>query len=277
MLLALASMWKGDITLYRKAKVHICEAPWKDIEDKQIMSLSLACIDSAVRDISMDGYPEWFRKGQFEHLPLDSHPAAKIFYIKYFLIAGQEQAKGAISLPDVSGMGLMRIIPYIAEPMIADAFSAKLVVPEIYLRLLAAIAYHQLGDDESAIPHIDRAIDLALPDGLFGILAEHRRNLDNLLDDRLIIKDKDACEKCRALHKELLEGWTKTHNSLLSKNVSRALTIREREVGRLAAFGLSNEKIAERLCLSVDSVKKTIFRAMNKTGAANREEIGAYV
>ena len=55
MLLALASMWKGDITLYRQAKVHICEAPWKSAEDKQIMQLSLACIDSAVRDISIEG------------------------------------------------------------------------------------------------------------------------------------------------------------------------------------------------------------------------------
>ena len=33
MLLALAAMWKGDIALYRQAKIHICDAPWKTAEE----------------------------------------------------------------------------------------------------------------------------------------------------------------------------------------------------------------------------------------------------
>lgn len=277
MLLALASMWKGDISLYRRAKIHICEAPWKTPEDKQIMSLSLACIDSAVRDISIESYPEWFRRGQFERLHPDSHPAAKVFYIKYFLIASQEQAKGVIKLPDVTGMGLMRIIPYIAEPLIARAVAESLVIPEIYLRLLTAIAYHQLGEDEYAIKHIDRAIDLALPDNLLGILAEHRRNLDNLLDDRLLLKDEKALARLKELHKVLLEGFTKLHNSLLSKSVSNALTNREREVARLAAFGLQNKEISARLNIEVATVRKIILNAMNKTGVEKRRDLGAFV
>ena len=277
MLLALAAMWRGDIALYRQAKIHICEAPWKTAEDKQIMALSLACIDTAVRDISYESYPEWFRYGQFEHLHPDSHPAAKVFYIKYFIVAAQELAKGRFSLPDVSGMGLMRIIPYISEPLISRVVAERLVIPEIYLRLLTAVSYHQIGDDASAAVHIDKAIDLALPDRLLGILAEHRRNLDMLLDDRLLMKDKAAYEHFKKLHGSLIDGWTRLHNSLLSSNVSRALTVREREIGRLAAFGLSNDQIADRLCITVDTVKKSIFRIMNKTGVNKREEIGAYV
>ena len=277
MLLALAAMWKGDITLYREAKIHICEAPWKTAEDKQIMALSLACIDSAVRDISIAGYPDWFRRGQFEHLPPDSHPAAKVFYIKYFLIASQEHAKGSFPLPDVSGMGLMRVIPYIAEPLIARIVAERLIIPEIYLRLLVAIAYHQLGDDKTAIYHIDKAIELALPDMLLGILAEHRRNLDNLLDDRLLAKDKKAYIKYKELHKGLLEGWTQVHNSLLSRNVSNALTVRQREICRLAAFGLSDVQIAKRMNIAVSHVKKEIYLAKNKTGVMKRRNFGAYV
>ena len=277
MLLALASMWKGDIHLYRQAKIHICEAPWKTPEDKQIMQLSLACIDTAVRDISYDGYPEWFRYGRFEHLHPDSHPAAKVFYLKYFIVAAQEQAKGNLKLPDVSGMGLMRVIPYIAEPLISRIVAEKLIVPEIYLRLLVAVAYHQLGDDKNAIIHIDKAIDLALPDNLLGILAEHRRNLDNLLDDRLALKDEKALARLKELHKVLLEGFTKLHNSLHSKNLSTALTAREREVARLAAFGLSNKEISERLNITLASVNKFILNAMNKTGSDKRKDLGAFV
>ena len=275
MLLALAAMWRGDISLYRQAKIHICNAPWKTPEDKQIMRLSLACIDSAVRDLS--DYPDWFRKGQFEHLHPDSHPAAKVFYIKYFIIAAQEQAKGVIKLPDVSGMGLMRVIPYIAEPLISRVVAEKLIIPEIYLRLLVAVSYHQLGEDENAIIHIDKAIDLALPDRLFGILAEHRRNLDNLLDDRLLLKDEKALIKLKELHKELLNGFTKLHNSLFSKNISNALTVRQREMCRLAAFGLPDKEIALRMKVEPSHVKKELYMIMNKTGAANRKELGAYV
>jgi DNA-binding CsgD family transcriptional regulator len=277
MLQALAAMWIGDIALYREAKVHICGAPWKTAEDKQLMQLSLACIDSAVRDISIPGYPAWFRQGQFEHLHPDSHPAAKVFYIKYLLIVAQEHAKGSLVFPDVSGMGLMRVIPYIAEPLIAQVVAEKLVVPEICLRLLVAISYHQLGDDAAAIYHIDKAIDLALPDNLLGLLAEHRRNLDTLLDDRLAQKDEAALVRCKKMHKDLLENWTKLHNGLLSRSVTNALTVRQRELCRLAAFGLSDSEIAERMHVTVSHVKKELYVAKNKTGALKRRELGAYV
>lgn len=275
MLLALAAIWKGDINLYRSAKVHICEAPAKDEADRDNMTIALACINTAVRDIA--NYPEWFRYGQFERLPPDSHPAAKVFYIKFFIIAAQEQAKGVIKLPDVTGMGLMRVIPYIAEPLISRVVAEKLVVPEIYLRLLVAIAYHQLGENPRAITHIDKAIALALPDRLLGILAEHRRNLDTLLDERLELADADAYRKYLELHGGMIEGWTRLHNSLLSGSISNSLTPRQREICRLAAFGMSDAEIARVTYLSLSTVKKEIHVAKNKTGMNKREELGAFI
>ncbi len=275
MLLALAAMWKGDIHLYREAKVHVCEAPAVSEDDRSIMALSLACVDSAVRDIS--NYPKWFTLGKFGHLPPDAHPAARVFYIKYLLVFAQDMAKSQFKLPDVTGLGLMKSIPYIVEPMITQAAVDKTVIPEIYLRLLVAVAYHQCGDEESAIEHVDKAIALALPDRLLGILAEHRRQLDYLLDDRLMLADPQACRRYKELHKGLLDGWTMLHNSLLSKSVSRALTIKEREIARLAAFGLTNAQIAKQLHITVDSVKQAIYDAMNKTGVNERESLGAFV
>ncbi|MBE6690514.1 MAG: hypothetical protein E7590_04455 [Ruminococcaceae bacterium] len=174
-------------------------------------------------------------------------------------------------------MGLMRMIPYIAEPLIARVVAEGVIVPEIYLRLLVAVAYHQIGDDASATLHIDKAIALALPDRLLGLLAEHRRNLDTLLDDRLMRVDPEAFACFKELQSTLQEGWTRLHNSLHSKNISTALTAREREVARLAAFGLSNTEIAQRLCISLPTVRKTLFNAMNKTGTNKRRELGAFV
>ncbi len=275
MLLALCAMWKGDAKLWREARKHICDAPCKNDIDRDILSLSLACVDTAVRDLS--DYPDWFKRGCFEHLPADAHPSARVFYIKYLLVFAQEMAKGEFSLPDVFGLGLMKSMPYFIEPMIAQTVVDKTIIPEIYLRLLCAIVYHCLGDNERAIPHIDKAIAIAIPDNLLGILAEHRRQFDFLLDERLKKADFDAYTRYIKLHKMLLEGWTKLHNELLNKSVSAKLSIREREVARLAAFGLRDKEIAARINLSIHTVKSTMTLIFDKTGASDRSKLSAYI
>lgn len=275
MLLALVAMWKGDILLWRDAKKHICEAPYKDDKDRDVMALSLACINSAIRELG--DYPEWFKTGCFEYLPHDAHPSARVFYIKYLLVFAQEMAKGEFTLPDVQGLGLIKSIPYFTEPMVAQAIVDKTIIPEIYLRLLSAIAYYNIGEKEKAIRHIDKAIDLALPDRLLGILAEHRRQFDTLLDDRLKIADEKAYNDYIKLHKTLLSGWTKLHNALHNKHISTALSAGEREVARLAAFGLRDKEIAQRLSISVNTVKSRMTYIFDKTGAGSRSELGLYI
>ena len=51
------------------------------------------------------------------------------------------------------------------------------------------------------------------------------------------------------------------------------LTAREREIVRLIGAGFSTRDVAERLCLSARTVEGHVYRAMTKTGAANREEL----
>lgn len=53
------------------------------------------------------------------------------------------------------------------------------------------------------------------------------------------------------------------------------LTDREREIVMLIGEGLSNRAVAERLTLSVRTVESHIYRAMLKTGTANRDELAA--
>ncbi len=53
------------------------------------------------------------------------------------------------------------------------------------------------------------------------------------------------------------------------------LTARERQIVAMLADGLTNRAIAERLTLSVRTVEAHIYRAMAKTGAADRAELAA--
>ncbi len=275
MLLGLVAMWKGDVDLWYKAKRLLYDAPWKTKNDQDIISLSVASTDLSIRDTR--DFPDWFYRGRFEHLPADSHPAARVFYIKYLFIYAQELAAGKFRLEDVTGLGLMRSQPFIMEPMIAQAVADKTVMVEIYLRILCSIAYHQTGDDTNAAFHLDKAIELCIADRLYGPLAEHRRQLGLFLDERLMLIDPEAAKRVKELHKVLHEGWVKIHNAVVGDNISAKLSDREREVARLAAFGLSDDQIASQLHITKSSVKSILQMARNKTGIKDRRDFGAYI
>lgn len=275
MLLSLCAMWRGDMELFKKAKAHICEAPCRNDADRSILDLSLAAADLAIRDLR--NFPDWFKRGCFSQLPADAHPAAKVYYVKLLMIYVQDLAMKKIDREGTGTMVLMRGLPNTIEPLITQAEVDKTVLVELYLRLLCAITCQNGGDTERAILHIDKAIALALPDRLLGPLAEHRRQLGYLLDDRLALVDPEALKELKALHKQLNAGWTKLHNAVLEKSVSISLSPREREVARLAAFGCSDAEIADQLNLSKSTVKSIISMAKNKTGAIKRSELVAFI
>lgn len=275
LLLSLCAMWKGDLQMWYTARRHILEAPCKDDADRDIVALTIASADSAIRNTN--DFPDWFTHGCFDNLPRDAHPAARVYYIKHLLISAQELAMGHMELDGVYGFGLMKTLPYILEPMISQMVVDKVIMAEIYLRLLCAIAYHQYGDDTRAAGHLDKAIRLCLPDKLYGPLVEHRRQLGPFLDDRLAMIDPEALKQVKALHKRLHAGWTKLHNAVLGKRVQVALSNRERQVTRLAVFGMTDAQIAAQLHLSESSVKAAIKTAKNKTGVNTRKELADFI
>ncbi len=275
MLLALCAIWKADFNMWQEAKKHICEAPCKNNIDRDLIKLSIAAINSELHDT--EEYPEWFKMGDFEPLPADALPTARVHYVKYLLLQAKSLALKEFEVEDIKGLGLMKNIPYIVNPMISQVVADRTVIPEIYLRLMCATSYHYSGDDELARRQIERTLDLALPDKLIAILAEHREGLDTLLDDALKRRDEELFLKYRELSRTLSYGWVTLRNRVYDKNVSLALSVREREAARLAAFGFSNPEIAKKLGISLPSAKSLIFYAMNKTGANSRFELASFV
>ena len=64
MLLAQCAIWKGDIEMWRRAKIHISEAPAKNDNDRDVMQLAISAVDIMVYNVQ--SFPEWFKKGRFE-------------------------------------------------------------------------------------------------------------------------------------------------------------------------------------------------------------------
>lgn len=269
MLLAMCAIWKGDLNMWRKAKIHISEAPAKNDNDRDAMQLAISAVDIMI--YSVDSFPEWFKTGCFEPVHKDSYPAAKVYYAKYLYAVGYAVATGAIKLEGAEGLYVMSSIPYTLEPMICWANEKGTVMSEIYLRLTCAAVYHSYGRDDQAIRHIDKALDLVLPDKLYGVLAEYCRTIGTLLEKRLKEIDPEICTQVHKLYKVYNEGWSKLAGAIRGKMIVSTLSQKERAVAKLAAFGLTNQEIANKLYLSLSVVKQAVRIVSEKSGLSRSE------
>ena len=273
MLLALCAIWRGDMELWVEAKRHICSAPCESEVQRDMISLALAIVDSSVYDNK--DYPEWFKRGNFEVLPPDAHPAAKVFYTKYLYMSAFGIASKQIDYEGIQGLALMRLIPKTIEPMISQAVVDQTILPEIFLRLSCAVAYYNSGDREHAIVHMDKAIALALADRLYGVLVEYVRHFDGLLEERIALVDPSAVENIKELYGVYSVGWSKLSGAVRNRNIAANLTAREREVAKLVTFGFTSKEIASMLYIAESTVKQTVLRVVQKTGVKDRSEFAS--
>ena len=273
MLLALCAIWRGDMELWVEAKRHICSAPCESEVQRDMISLALAIVDSSVYDNK--DYPEWFKRGNFEALPPDAHPAAKVFYTKYLYMSAFGIASKQIDFEGIQGLALMRLIPKTIEPMISQAVVDKTILPEIFLRLSCAVAYYNSGDREHAIVHMDKAIALALADRLYGVLVEYVRHFDGQLEERIALVDPSAVENIKELYGVYSVGWSKLSGAVRNRNIAANLTAREREVAKLVTFGFTSKEIASMLYIAESTVKQTVLRVVQKTGVKDRSEFAS--
>ncbi len=271
MLLAQCAIWRGDIFLWKEAKKHIFEATCKDDHDRELVSLSLAIIDSSIYDNK--DYPEWFKTGNFEALPSDAHPSAKVFYIKYLYLAAYSIATKQHKLEGMEGLSMMRLLPNIIEPLISQAVLDGTIIPEMYLRMSCAVAYHNSAQKDKAIAHMDKAIKLALADHHYGFLTEYVRHFGDLLEQRIALQDETALVAVKSLYNIYSVGWARLSSQVREKvNVATTLDATDREVAKLCAFGYTNKEIALMLHTSESTISHAITRILNKTGLLNKKE-----
>ena len=166
----------------------------------------------------------------------------------------------------------MRLLPYSIEPMISQAVVDKTVLPEIFLRLSCAVSYHNSGDKRNALRHIDRAVKLALADGLYGVLTEYVRHFDGLLEERIALESTEALEAVRSLYAVYSVGWSRLSGAVRNRSIAVNLTTREREIAKLVAFGHTSREISSMLYVSESTVKQTVLRVVQKTGVKDRSE-----
>ena len=184
---------------------------------------------------------------------------------------GHGIASQIIELEGISGLSLMKLLPATIEPMISQAAADNTVIAEIYLRLTCAVTYHYSKNDQQAIRHIDKAIALALPDRLYGLLAEYCRTIGSLLESRLRAVDEAAWNAVSTLFRSYVENWSILNSKITGRQVIAKLSVQNRQIARLAAFKLSDAEIAERMNMSLSGVKQAIRTIKLKSGLERNE------
>ena len=125
---------------------------------------------------------------------------------------------------------------------------------------------------EKAIAHIDKAVALAVPDGLYGVLTEYVRHFDGLLEERVALVSDEANVLIKELYSRYSIGWARLSGAVRNKYIATNLTPREHEVAKLCAFGFSAKEIANMLYMSESTIKQTIARVITKTGVNDKSE-----
>jgi LuxR family maltose regulon positive regulatory protein len=153
----------------------------------------------------------------------------------------------------------------------------------IEIQALLALALAASGEEAGALAVLAEALTLACPQGYVRVFADEGAPMGALLG-RLVTAQRtqqtgaaDVPLDCLA---RLLRAFDATHAAPHSGRGATAavpglvdpLTDREVEVLGLLAAGRSNQRIAEELVVSLDTVKKHVSHVMDKLGVANRTE-----
>ena len=269
MLSALCALYEGNDDLWKKTSKNILTVHCIDLHDYDVVYLVHASLNSLVYGNAV--VPEWFERGNFEKLPVEIHPYAKVFYARLLYLGAMSLAYKKMEFENIKGLGLLRASPRAIEPLITQAVVDQTVIPEIYLRLIVASLYYNGGSTNLAIEHIDRAINLALKDGLYMILAEHWRELGALLEERIKLIDENCLKTVKELYKNYSDNSAKVIANIRNLNYAK-LSDREREVTKFVAFNFTNRQIARKLNVSEETIKTIVRNIMAKTNITNRKD-----
>jgi LuxR family maltose regulon positive regulatory protein len=149
----------------------------------------------------------------------------------------------------------------------------------IEVLVLRAIVLDMQGETPSALAVLERALRLARPEGYMRVFLDEGKPIETLLQTAVTKWDNhELLAYARKLLAAFYQG--EAERPVPPKTVPggpliEPLTERELEVLHLVAAGWTNQEIADKLVISVRTVKKHVENIHGKLGVRNRTEAGA--
>jgi LuxR family maltose regulon positive regulatory protein len=147
---------------------------------------------------------------------------------------------------------------------LAGALRYSLALLYGHIHIAAALALLERRGE--ALTALRAALDLALPDRLLLPFAEQY----SLIGPLLAALRPDLLPDIQALAARLAAGRSAVSQELYGDNLPFGLSFREYKTAGLAAEGLSNQEIAERLSITINTVKAHLKSVYRKSGAQSR-------
>jgi LuxR family transcriptional regulator, maltose regulon positive regulatory protein len=169
--------------------------------------------------------------------------AVYLAYAYYLLVQGQNKEAGSIlfQLHDIT-------------------YTSKRVERLIAVKIIYSIYYKLTNDFDKAYEKLIEALALAAPENLVMFFIHTLSDIEGLLE---VIFKKHACnEKIQPQFIENIKIAIENNRKVLKKNNIEVLSIREIEIIKYIAIHLSNQEIADKLFISLNTVKthlKNIF------------------
>jgi LuxR family maltose regulon positive regulatory protein len=168
----------------------------------------------------------------------------------------------------------------LAERMRAAAAAQGRMGSVIELGALQAVALAATGDEAAAIAAIAAALRLAHPQGYVRVVADEGAPMRALLGRLLAAqRTEQAAGGVPLDYLARLARASTPHGAgphpgqgAQVPGLVEPLTAREQEVLAMLAAGNSNQRIAEQLVVTLDTVKKHVGHVLGKLGATNRTE-----
>jgi LuxR family maltose regulon positive regulatory protein len=146
---------------------------------------------------------------------------------------------------------------------------------EIRYLVMTALAQHGLGNTQTALDSLGRALTLAEPEGYVRLFVDEGQPMAELL--RLAVSNKispDYAGKLLAAFSNDLRSEVAVNEepAIYAQRLAEPLTQRESEVLRLMAQGYKYQEIAERLVVSINTVRHHTRNVYGKLGVNNRTQ-----
>ena len=147
----------------------------------------------------------------------------------------------------------------------------------IYCQIMAAIALVNLKLTKEALARLEKAWEVAEPDGLIQPFGEHHGLLHGLIE--VFFKDKAP-----ELHKRIDDityafsaGWRIIHNGTVRRSVPDNLPTLEFTIAMLYSRGWTAPEISKQLRISTRTVYNRITMIFNKLGISEKKELAKYM
>jgi LuxR family maltose regulon positive regulatory protein len=221
-----------------------------------------ARINLATGDVA--GGVRWMQASDLSPIDEICRPIARYILLARVLLAQAEDPSAALRMTENEALLLLTKLLGMAESAGAYGYVIEILT-------LQALAFQAWGQGDQALAALDRAIQLAEPEGYVRTFIDEGEPMAHLL--RQAVAQGIRADYAKTLLDALQNEVVRSEVSVTDRTaLIEPLTERELEVLRLLVVGLPNKEIARTLFIAVGTVKQHLKHIYGKLDVHNRTE-----